>query len=167
MTVLSTNRLVLRHLTASDAPFVLRLLNEPSFLRFIGDRGVRTEAAARDYLATGLWARYADVGHGLYAVERKADEVVLGICGLLKRDTLDAPDLGFALLPEHWGQGYAHEAAATILGQEVPALGLDRVLAITVPDNTASIALLTRLGFRHEATPDADAATVERYVWTR
>ncbi|MEL7168207.1 MAG: GNAT family N-acetyltransferase, partial [Bacteroidota bacterium] len=121
----------------------------------------------RDYLATGLWARYADVGHGLYAVERKADEVVLGICGLLKRDTLDAPDLGFALLPEHWGQGYAHEAAAAILGQEVPALGLDRVLAITVPDNTASIALLTRLGFRHEATPDADAATVERYVWTR
>ncbi|MEM8601922.1 MAG: GNAT family N-acetyltransferase [Bacteroidota bacterium] len=166
MVVLTTERLTLRHLTEADAPFLLRLLNEPSFLRFIGDRGVRTEADAQDYLRTGLWARYADLGHGLYAVERQTDGVPLGICGLLKRDTLDAPDLGFALVQEYWGQGYAHEAARAILDNEVPTLGLGRVLAITVPDNVASIALLERLGFRFEATLEEDSGALQRYVWS-
>ncbi|MEM6783886.1 MAG: GNAT family N-acetyltransferase [Bacteroidota bacterium] len=164
MVVLTTERLTLRHLTDADAPFLVRLLNEPPFMRYIGDRGVRTEAEARAYLRTGRWARYADVGHGLYAVERQADGVPLGICGLLKRDTLDAPDLGFALLQEHWGHGYAHEAARAVLAQEAPALGLGRVLAITVPDNAASIALLKRLGFRGD-TPTQDSV-LQRYVWT-
>src|SRR5947207_1049929 len=105
--VIETDRLVLRQLTEPDAPFILRLLNEPSFLRFIGDRGVRTLDAARAYILTGPAAMYERHGIGLLLVATKEGDVPIGICGLIKRDTLDDVDIGFAFPPEFWGKGFA------------------------------------------------------------
>lgn len=145
--VLETARLQLRRLDLDDAPFVLRLVNEPSWLRFIGDHGVRTVDDARGYIRNGPLAMYARHGFGLWLVERKGDKRPLGQCGLLKRDGLDHPDIGFAFLPDYWGQGYAQEAAAATLAYGHDALGMPEIQAITSLDNEASIKLLQRLGF--------------------
>jgi len=148
--VVTTERLVLRHLTEDDAPFILTLLNEPSWLKYIGDRGVRDLDGASGYLRDGPLASYARHGHGLDLVVEKASGAPLGICGLLKRDHLPAPDLGFALRPAHWSQGFAREAAAAALAHGRAALGIGRVLAITSLDNPPSIRVLEKLGFRFE-----------------
>ena len=150
MKVLETDRLSLRRLTLDDDAFILRLVNEPAWLQFIGDRGVRNNADARDYLAKGPIAMYAKFGFGLWAVERKSDGELLGICGLLQRDTLPDVDLGFALLEKSWGQGYAHEAAAATRGHAQRAFALKRLVAITSPENHRSIKLLEKLGFTFE-----------------
>lgn len=150
MIVLETERLHLRQLTTADAPFILELVNEPAWLEFIGDRGVRTLDDARGYLTTGPVAMYARLGFGLWAVERKSDGVAVGICGLLKRDTLPDVDLGYALLQRHWGQGYAHEAAAAALAHGRHTLKLPRIVAITAPVNERSTRLLEKMGFRFE-----------------
>ena len=147
---LLTSRLQLRELTPADAPFIRRLLNEPSFLRFIGDRGVRNEADAVNYLLRGPMASYARHGHGLLRVGLRADDTPVGICGLVQRDTLPQPDIGFAFLPEHWSRGFAFEAADAALRHGRDALGLDEVLAIVSPGNDRSVALLERLGLRFE-----------------
>ena len=147
---LRSDRLRLRALVAADAPFILELVNEPSWLRFIGDRGVRNLDDARAYIANGPQASYARHGFGLYLVERTADAESLGLCGLLKRDALEAADIGFAFSPRHWGQGYAGEAARAVLADARERLGLARVLAITNPDNVASIGLLEKIGFRFQ-----------------
>ena len=147
---LVTSRLALRRLTEADAPFMLRLLNEPSWLRFIGDRGVRTLDEAAAYLAKGPIDMYQRLGFGLLLVERTLDGAALGICGLIKRDTLPDVDLGFAFLPEHWGRGYAVEAAAAVLAAAARDAGLRRVVAITSLDNERSIRLLEKLGFRFD-----------------
>jgi RimJ/RimL family protein N-acetyltransferase len=156
--VITTPRLALRELIAADDGFILELLNEPSFLEQIGDKGVRTLEDARAYIETGPRASYARHGFGLYAVELKDGGDTIGICGLLKRDALEAPDVGFALLPRFWSKGYAFEAAAAVLERGRAVHGLGRVLAITSPGNTASIQLLERLGFRFQGlrrlTPD-------------
>src|SRR5580693_8807982 len=120
MNVLETERLVLRRMTEADAAFILGLLNEPSFLHFIGDRHVHTLDAAREYIVSGPMASYARHGFGLYLTLRKEDDVPIGICGLLKRDTLDDVDIGFALVPAFWSQGYASEAAGAMF-----AFGID------------------------------------------
>ena len=146
--MLETERLRLRQFADSDAEFVLELLNEPSWLRFIGDRGVRTLDDARSYITNGPKAMYARHGFSLLVVERKTDGAALGMCGLIQRDTLDAPDIGYAFLPRAWGQGYAREAAAAVLAHGHSALALPRILAITDPENTASIRLLEDLGMR-------------------
>ncbi|MCK6546303.1 GNAT family N-acetyltransferase [Myxococcota bacterium] len=146
-----TERLILRELDDDDAPFVVALLNQPSFLRFIGDRGVRTEADARNYLARGPVGSYRTHGFGMYLVVERTTGTSLGICGLVRRDTLPDVDLGFAFLPEHWGKGYALEAARATLA-EARLLGLPRLLAITDPENAASIRLLEALGLRFERT---------------
>lgn len=146
-TVLETERLVLREFVPEDAPFVLALLNSDGWLRHIGDRNVRTEAQAVKYLQDRLMPSYAQHGFGLYAVARKDTRELLGMCGLIRRDTLPAPDLGFAFLPEHEGQGYAHEAAAAALRHGFEALGMARILAITLPGNERSLRLLRKLGF--------------------
>jgi ribosomal-protein-alanine N-acetyltransferase len=112
--VLTTPRLALRELTETDAPFMLQLLNEPSFIRNIGDRGVRTVEDAREYITNGPQASYARFGFGLYLVELRPALTPIGICGLLKRDQLPEPDIGFAFLPAYWSQGYAKEAAAAV-----------------------------------------------------
>lgn len=150
MKILDTERLSLRWLAPGDAPFVRRLVNEPSWLRFIGDRGVRTDDDARRYLEKGPLAMYASMGFGLYLVQMRASGEPMGICGFVKRETLDDVDLGFAFLPEFWGRNYAFEAASATMAFGGSTLGLKRVVAITARDNRASIRLLERLGFRFE-----------------
>ena len=148
--ILRTERLCLRELSPRDAPFVLGLLNEPSFLQNIGDRGVRTLADARAYVVNGPVASYTLHGFGLYLVELTETEQPIGICGILRRDALPDPDLGFAFLPAYWGRGFAFEAAAAVQRYARNELGLGRLLAITSPGNDASIRLLEKLGFRFE-----------------
>jgi RimJ/RimL family protein N-acetyltransferase len=148
--ILETDRLVLRRLSLDDAPFILELVNEPSWLQYIGDKGVRTPEDARKYLREGPMAMYQRSGFGLYRVERKDDGEPMGMCGLIKRDTLPDVDIGFAFLPRFWGQGYAREAAAAVLALGKDTLGLKRIVAITNPDNESSIRLLESLGFRFE-----------------
>jgi RimJ/RimL family protein N-acetyltransferase len=150
MTELETERLVLREFTGADAPFMLRLVNEPAFLRYIGDRGVRTLDDARRYIADGPVAGYARDGHGLMRVDRKSDGAALGMCGVLKRDALPEPDIGYSFLPEYWSQGYALESARAVMGHARETLRLGRILAITTRDNDSSIRLLDKLGFRFE-----------------
>jgi RimJ/RimL family protein N-acetyltransferase len=164
--VLETERLVLRRLEAGDAGFILGLLNEPSWLRFIGDRGVRTPEDARAYIAGGPVASYERFGFGLYLVEVKEGGEPAGICGLIKRDSLDDVDLGFAFLPKFWGRGYARESAAAVLDYARRRLGLRRVVAITSVDNDASIRLLEKLGFAFERVVrlSADAEEVKLFA---
>lgn len=149
---LETERLILRPLVTDDAAFILTLLNEPSWLRFIGDRGVRTIESARAYIADGPRAMYARHGFGLLAMAVKGEQNLAGICGLLHRDILECPDLGYALLERYQGGGYAREAAAAVLEDAAKAQKLPRVLALTDPANARSIRLLEHLGFRFERT---------------
>jgi RimJ/RimL family protein N-acetyltransferase len=150
VTVIETGRLVLREFTAADAQFVLRLVNEPSFLRYIGDRGVRNLDDARRHIAEGPVAGYARYGYGLMRVDRKQDGATVGMCGVLKRDSLPDPDIGFSFLPEHWSQGYALEAAQAVMRHARETLGLGRIVAVTTRDNEPSMRLLGKLGFRFE-----------------
>lgn len=150
MTDLKTQRLILRRLNADDAPFILTLLNEPSFIRYIGDKSVRDLEAARQYILNGPVASYDRNGFGLNLVELKDSHTPMGICGLLKRDELPDPDIGFALVPDFWSKGFAFEAATAVLQDARERLNLERILAITSLDNEASINLLQRLGFRFE-----------------
>jgi RimJ/RimL family protein N-acetyltransferase len=150
---LETERLQLRELSASsveDATFILRLLNEPSFIRNIGDRGVRNLDDAYDYMANGPVNSYRTHGHGLYRVDIKASGAAGGLCGLVRREGLGGPDLGYAFLPEFWSQGYAMESARAVLAHARDALALDRILAIVDPNNTDSIRVLQKLGFGFE-----------------
>ena len=149
MKVLETDRLILRHLTTDDAEFVLELLNDPSFIRYIGDKQVRTLDDARAYVLNGPAKSYDTYGFGLNLVELKSDGTPIGICGLLKRDTLPQPDIGFAFLPAYWNRGYAFEAAAAVMDAR-ETLGVDCVLAITSPDNEASAKLLNKIGLRFD-----------------
>lgn len=144
--LLHTDRLVLREFTLADAPFIVELLNEPAFIEFIGDKGVRDLAGAEQYLRGGPLASYAKHGFGLWAVTRK-DGTPLGMCGLLQRDFLPHPDVGYALLARFHGQGYAHEAAAAVLHHARGSLGLTTLHALTAFKNPASVHLLGKLGF--------------------
>jgi [ribosomal protein S5]-alanine N-acetyltransferase len=150
--LIETGRLALRRLTTGDAAFILELLNDPEFLRHIGDKGVRTEADACRYLETGPIASYGRHGFGLYRVGLRESGEAIGMCGLLKRDWLDDVDIGFAYLPRFRRQGYGREAAAAVLALARDAFGLSRVVAITSPGNEPSIRLLAGLGFRYERT---------------
>ena len=158
---LSTARLRLRNLRPSDARFVLALMNEPAFIEFIGDRNVRTVLQAARYIADGPWTRPGAPGGGLNAVEILDTGEPIGICGLLKRDGLPDPDIGFAFQRAHWSKGYAFEAAAAVRDYARDVLHLPRLLAITDPANTSSRRLLERLGLGYvrpttaaEGTPD-------------
>jgi RimJ/RimL family protein N-acetyltransferase len=129
-----------------DAEFIVELLNDPSFLRFVGDKGVRTTEDARQYILTGPMESYERHGFGLWLVELKASRTPIGICGLLKRDSLDDVDIGFALLPEYRSQGYAFESAAAVMDYGRNVLRLRRVVAITNDDNVGSIRVLEKIG---------------------
>lgn len=150
MTVLETERLSLRKLTIEDAQFILTLLNEPSFIRYIGDKQVRNVEDAEAYILNGPVASYERNGFGLYLVQLRESYTPVGMCGFLKREELPDPDIGFAFLPEFWRKGFAFEAAAALLQDARARLKLQRILAITSLDNEASIKLLERLGFRFE-----------------
>ena len=161
MIVLETDRVVLRRLTLNDAPFILELLNEPSFLRFIGDRGVKTLQDARQYILKGPIASYERFGFGLYLTFLKEAGDQIGMCGLLKRDALPDADVGFAFLPAHWRKGYAFESASAVLAHGRTALGLKRIVAITSPDNLPSIGVLERIGLKFEAVIQLPGETRE------
>lgn len=148
--IIETERLVLRRLAPGDAPFILELLNEPSFLRFIGDKGVRTLADAREYILQGSMASYERHGFGLYLTALKEGAAPIGMCGLLKRESLADVDIGFAFLPAYWSQGFAVESAAAVKAYGLESLGLKRIVAITQPDNAASIKLLEKIGLTFE-----------------
>lgn len=169
MTVLETDRLALKHFTLEDAAFALRLLNEPAFLEHIGDKGVRTLVQACDYLREGPIKSYRQHGHGLYRVDLKADGTTIGMCGLLKRDQLQHPDIGYAFLSDHWSKGYAFEAAAAVVEGGRQALGFDKLLALISPANTASIRLIEKLGFGFagpmKLSPGADEVSLYERAW--
>lgn len=151
MIILETERLILRHMSPeTDAAFVIELLNQPSFLQYIGDKGVRTLDDARQYIRNGPLKSYEQNGFGLYTVELKKNGVPVGISGLVKRDTLPDADIGFAFLPDHWAQGYAVESAAAVMKYAREKLGLGRVLAIASPDNDRSARLLGKIGLKFE-----------------
>lgn len=148
--VIETERLILRRLDANDAGFILELVNDPDWLRNIGDKNVHSLDDARRYIADGPVAMYAKHGFGLYAVERREDGALIGMCGLIKRDTLDDVDIGFAFLPAFRSRGYAREAAAATLTHGRDVLGMRRVVAIVSPHNQASAKLLEAVGLRFE-----------------
>jgi RimJ/RimL family protein N-acetyltransferase len=153
VSVLETARLRLRELASEDAAFILELVNEPAWLRFIGDKGVRTLEDARKYIAEGPVASYRANGFGLWLVERKepmAPPTSIGMCGLIRRPTLADVDLGFALLSEHHGRGYARESAAAVVEFGRVSIGLKRLVAITLPENVRSIRVLEGIGFAFE-----------------
>ncbi|HVT71726.1 MAG TPA: GNAT family N-acetyltransferase [Lacunisphaera sp.] len=150
MPILQTARLSFRELALGDAPFVLELLNDPTWLRFIGDRGVRDLDGARAYITGGPAASYAQHGFGLWLVERRQDGVPVGLCGLLKRETLPDVDIGFAFLERHQGKGYGSEAAVATMTHAREVLGLKKVVAVTAPGNTGSVRVLEKLGLRYE-----------------
>lgn len=156
--MLETERLQLRPFTLEDAPFILRLLNEPSFIQHIADKGVRTLEQAEAYLQGGPMASQALNGHGLWAVIRKSDGAPMGMCGLIKRPAFTEIDLGYAFLPEFWGQGYALEAAHSCLDWGRRKLGLDRCIALVSPENGPSIRLLEKLGFAYRERVKMDEA---------
>lgn len=148
--ILETDRLALRLMSTDDAEFILQLVNEPSWLRYIGDRGVRTLEDARAYIVNGPVEMYARLGFGFYIIELKEGGIPIGICGLVKREYLDDVDLGYALLPQYWARGYAYEAASATLAYGLGELGMKRIVAITSPDNHRSAKLLEKLGLRYE-----------------
>lgn len=148
--VLGTERLVLRRLSTDDAGFLLELLNDPIFIRNIGDREVRTIAECERYILDGPVASYSHHGFGLYRMELRADGDPIGICGLLKRDSLPDVDVGFALLPRFRSQGYAFEAVAAVLAHARHVHGMGRIVAIVTPGNDASVRVLTKAGLRFE-----------------
>jgi len=145
--VLETKRMTLHRLQTEDSPFILELVNDPSFIQNIGDRGVRTLADAGGYIAKVLES-YQRNGHGLYRVELKDTKESIGICGLVKRDALDAADVGFAFLPRFWLKGYAVESAYAVLGYARDQLGMKRVLGITSPKNIGSVRVLEKIGLK-------------------
>lgn len=149
-TVLETERLLLRDVEASDAPFVLALLNSPGFLENIGDRGVRTEDEARDYIQERVVGSYRAHGFGMWLTVQKQDQSPVGLAGLVKRDGLDVPDVGYAFIPRVWGQGYAGEAAGAVLAHAQGTLRIPRLAAITTPENFASMAVLRKIGFIYQ-----------------
>lgn len=160
MPVIETPRLVLRRLTGADAPFMLDLLNQRSFIENIGDRGARTLEQAAAYIDNGPVVSYARYGFGLYLVVVRDGGQAAGICGLVKRDGLDDVDLGFAFLPRYWKNGYAVESALAVRSYAASVVGLKRLVAITSPTNSPSIRLLEKLGFAFEKmvrlTPEDD-----------
>jgi RimJ/RimL family protein N-acetyltransferase len=162
--ILETDRLLIRWLSLDNSQFILRLLNEPSFIQNIADRGVRNDDDARSYIQNGPIASYEQFGFGLYLLQLRDSGIPIGICGLLKRDSFDFPDLGYALLPEYWSRGYALEAANSVLNFARNELNLQRALAIVNADNFASIRLLEKCGFRLEGPVRlADEAEVQLY----
>jgi RimJ/RimL family protein N-acetyltransferase len=143
--ILETERLRLRKFDLNDAQFIIELLNSPGWIRYIGDRNVKTEQQAIEYLKNGPLKSYRENGFGLSLVETKEGRPI-GMCGIIKRDTLEHPDIGFAFLPEFTGKGYAYEIASATLSHATDKLKLAKIAAITLPDNTNSIKLLEKIG---------------------
>jgi ribosomal-protein-alanine N-acetyltransferase len=156
-------RLSLRHVTVADAPFILDLMNEPAYIENIGDRGVRTVSDAERYISEKYLSSYFRHGFGMYLAERKNTGVPIGICGLVKRDALDWPDVGFAITQHHWTQGYASEAASATVEYARKSLSLQRLYGVVKPTNIPSIHILERIGLhylRPFETPDGSCISL-------
>jgi len=163
--VAQTGRLRLRRLTEADGSFYCRLANDPDWLRNIGNRNLPTPEAAAEFIRAKTLPGYEALGFGMYLVESSADGTPLGLAGLVKRDTLPGPDIGFAFLPEHRGQGYALEAARAVV-DHARTLGMARLLAIVSPHNTPSSRLLEKLGFALEGRRPVGANGEELLVYS-
>ena len=150
MKILETKRLSLQQVSIDNAEFILALLNEPSFIRNIGDRGVRTLDDARAYILDRLVASYEKFGFGMYLVVLKETGELTGLCGLVKRDGLDDVDIGYAFLPKYWFKGYATEATLAVKEYAKNSIGLERIVGITDPANQGSIRVLEKIGLRFE-----------------
>ena len=150
MKILETERLLLQLVSTDDAGVILALLNEPSFIRNIGDRGVRTLDEAHDYILNRLVASYKNFGFGMYLVILKETGTPAGLCGLVKRNGLDDVDIGYAFLPQYWSKGYATESALAVKEHAKNAIGLKRIVGITDPDNQGSTRVLEKIGLRFE-----------------
>ena len=148
--ILETERLLLREFDSGDADFMFELLNTPNWIKYIGDRKVKTLDDARKYLESGALASYRKYGFGFWMVELKFVRVPIGTCGLVKREALDDVDIGFAFLPDFEGMGYGYESAMATLDYAKKELKLKRVVAITVKFNEASIGLLNKIGLKYE-----------------
>lgn len=148
--ILETERLILREITADDTEFILDLLNQPSFIRYIGDRNVKTPERAQAVIENRYRQSYHELGYGLYVVELKETLEPIGFCGFVRREGLPETDIGFAFLPQFEKKGYAFESADAVMKYGRYVLNLRRVLAITSPDNESSIRLLEKLGFKFE-----------------
>jgi len=163
--ICETKRLTIRHFTLSDTEFIVRLLNEESFIRNIVDKKVRTDADAMNYLSNGPISSYDVYKFGLSLVLLKGTETPIGMCGLLKREELKYPDLGYAFLPEFWGKGYANEAANAVIKEGMAANTLKTVLAVTSPVNLSSISLLKKVGFSSKGTIELYGDLVDLYEY--
>ena len=150
--ILDTERLRLKEFTTADTDFIIALLNSPGWLQFIGDRNVRTKEEAVHYLENGPIKSYREHGFGLWMVELKERNIPIGMCGIIAREKLDKPDIGFAFLPEHNGKGYAYEIAAATLDYAKEQLNIPVIYAITVPDNSNSIRLIEKIGLGYVKT---------------
>ena len=155
--ILKSPRLLLRWFEPEDAAFVLELINQPAWIAGVRDAGVRTDAAAREWLQSRLIDPCWQHGHGFWLVQRRHDAEPLGMCGVFKRDSLPMPDLGYGFLQRHWGQGYAREAARACMDYAVQVLDRNALMAITSPSNEASQNLLRELGFVAEGEPTESA----------
>jgi [ribosomal protein S5]-alanine N-acetyltransferase len=155
-TILSTDRLILREFNLNDAQFIVDLLNTPGWLQFIGERNVRSNDDARNYLLSGPLLSYELNGFGLWLVSLKDSDLSIGMCGLLKRQGLDFADIGFAFLPDYAGKGYAYEAASATMQYAQTNLRLERILAIASTNNISSIKLLKKLGLQFERMVNMD-----------
>ena len=150
MIVLKSDRLTLREVELEDAPFILELLNTTGFIANIGDRGVRSESEARGYIAERMIGSYQTHGFGMWLVVQTAKGLAMGLAGLVKRDGLDVPDVGYAFVPRAWGQGYAQEAAAAVLKHAQEVMGIPKLAAITSAENYVSMAVLRKIGFTYQ-----------------
>jgi [ribosomal protein S5]-alanine N-acetyltransferase len=163
---LESGRLQIRRLGPGDEPLILELLNQPSFLHNIGDRNVRTLRDAATYIQSGPVVSYGKFGFGLFHVSLKEGAIPIGICGLVKRDWLPDPDIGFAYLERHWRRGYALEAAQTVMDYARNTLNLKRIVAITAPHNEASIRLLGKIGLQFEGMITIPGSTTETKLFS-
>ena len=150
MKILETERTILREVVENDAEFILDLLNQPSFIKFIGDRNLRNAEQARDYIESRFTESYKKFGFGMWAVELKETSESIGICGFVRRDSLPDADIGFAFLPQYEKKGYAFESAFAALQYGRTVLNLSRVLAIVSQINESSVKLLEKLDFKYE-----------------
>lgn len=149
-TILETERLLIREFVSDDSKFILELVNTPDWIQFIGDRNIRTQGVAEEYIQENLQKSYTKNGFGLWLMELKETKIPIGMCGLVKRDSLEDVDIGFALLPAYQRKGYTFEAAEAILIYAHEMLEIPKIVAITDPKNVASIALLQKLGMQLE-----------------
>ena len=148
MNIIETDRLKIKKLTVEDSKFIFELLNDPEWIKYIGNRNINNDKDAQNYISNRLLKSYEQYAFGLYLVKENNSNASIGLCGLIKRDYLEHVDLGFAFLPNYRKNGYAYESASAVIKYAKETFGLDTLFAITSLDNTRSVNLLEKLGFK-------------------